>query len=72
MQAVKYASEIGVHRVVVTDGIRYRMYKASADIRPEKFKTEDFKCVDYANLWKPKTNAMNLFNLMKNPLHGRR
>ena len=71
VQAVEYASKIGVHRVVVTDGIRYRMYEASAEKHPENFNTEDFGCVAYANLWKLKNNAMNLFNLMRNPLQGK-
>jgi len=41
--------------VIVTDGIRYRMYDAACDFAP----------VAYANLARLKQSALNLFERMK-------
>ena len=57
-QAVGYVSALGVRRdVVVTDGIRYRMYNASKDFTP----------VAYANLARLKQSSLDLFNRMRSP-----
>jgi hypothetical protein len=55
-QAKGYVRDLGVLRdVVVTDGIRYRMYDAARDFAP----------VAYANLARLKQSALNLFERMK-------
>ena len=57
-QATGYVSALGVPcDVVVTDGIRYRMYEAS----------EDFAPVAYANLARLKQSSMELFTRMRRP-----
>jgi len=57
-QAKGYLEAIGVVRhVVVTDGIRYRMYNAENDFAP----------MAYANLARPKHAALDLFSHMKTP-----
>ena len=57
-QAIGYVSALGVQRdVVVTDGIRYRMYEASKDFAP----------VAYANLVHLKQSSLNLFERMRRP-----
>ena len=57
-QAIDYASALGVLRdVVVTDGIRYRMYEASKNFEP----------VAYANLARPKQSSLELFARMRRP-----
>jgi len=60
-QAKRYLVELGVTRdIVVTDGIRYRMYKAENDFAPEA----------YANLYRLKSSALKLFEHMRRPLGG--
>lgn len=55
-QAKKYVESLGVPRdVIVTDGIRYRMYASERAFEP----------VAYANLIRPKQSAANLFDRMK-------
>jgi len=55
-QAKGYVRDLGVLRdVVVTDGIRYRMYDSNRDFAP----------VAYANLARLKRSALNLFERMK-------
>ena len=55
-QATDYVSALGVScDVVVTDGIRYRMYEASKDFAP----------VAYANLARLKQSSLELFARMK-------
>jgi len=55
-QAKEYVESIGVPRdVVVTDGIRYRMYSCDKGFAP----------VAYANLIRLKQSAINLFDRMK-------
>ena len=57
-QATGYVSTLGVPcDVVVTDGIRYRMYEAS----------EDFAPVAYANLARLKQSSLELFERMRKP-----
>ena len=57
-QAIGYAEALGVRRdVVVTDGIRYRMYDASNDYAP----------VAYANLARLKQSSLELFERMRSP-----
>ena len=57
-QAIGYVSALGVQRdVVVTDGIRYRMYEASKDFAP----------VAYADLVHLKQSSLNLFERMRRP-----
>lgn len=57
-QAKGYVQAIGVPRdIVVTDGIRYRMYQADRDFAP----------VAYANLARLKQPALELFARMKRP-----
>jgi hypothetical protein len=55
-QATGYVKELGVPcDVVVTDGIRYRMYSCQ----------NDFKSIAYANLVRLKSSATGLFKRMK-------
>lgn len=55
-QARGYVSELGVScDVVVTDGIRYRMYEAARDFTP----------VAYANLARLKRSSLDLFDRMR-------
>jgi len=57
-QAKTYATALGVAQdVVVTDGVRYRMYDASRDFAP----------VAYANLARLKQSALALFGRMQRP-----
>ena len=57
-QAIGYASALGVPcDVVVTDGIRYRMYEG----------TDDFAPVAYANLARLKQSSLELFDRMRRP-----
>lgn len=57
-QARGYAKKLGLVRdVVVTDGIRYRMYAGDQDFAP----------VAYANLGRLKLSATELFKRMKRP-----
>ena len=57
-QAIGYVSALGVQcDVVVTDGIRYRMYEASKDFAP----------VAYANLARLKQSSLELFKRMRRP-----
>ena len=57
-QALGYVEALGVPRdVVVTDGLRYRMYLASDDYAP----------VAYANLGRLKRSATRLFDLLGAP-----
>ena len=57
-QAIGYATALGIDcDVVVTDGIRYRMYEARKDYVP----------VAYANLTKLKESSLELFKRMKKP-----
>ena len=57
-QAIGYVSTLGVScDVVVTDGIRYRMYEAARDFAP----------VAYANLARPKQSSLELFERMRKP-----
>ncbi len=57
-QARAYVEKLGVMRdVVVTDGVRYRLYSAS----------EGFAPAAYANLARLKPAALNLLKLMKRP-----
>jgi hypothetical protein len=57
-QAKAYVTALGVARdVVVTDGIRYRMYEASRDFAP----------VAYANLARLKRSSLTLFGRMQRP-----
>ena len=57
-QVMGYVSALGVRRdVVVTDGIRYRMYDASKDFAP----------VAYANLARLKQSSLKLFERMRSP-----
>ena len=55
-QAIGYVSALGVQcDVVVTDGIRYRMYEASKNFAP----------LAYANLARPKQSSLELFEHMR-------
>lgn len=57
-QAVRYVSALGVPRdVVVTDGVRYRMYAAAQGFAP----------VAYANLARLKRSSLELFDRMRSP-----
>lgn len=57
-QAIGYASTLGVQcDVVVTDGIRYRMYEAANEFVP----------VAYANLARLKKSSLELFERMRKP-----
>ena len=57
-QAIGYVSALGIQcDVVVTDGIRYRMYEA----------TKDFAPIAYANLARLKQSSLELFNRMRRP-----
>ena len=57
-QAIGYVSALGIQcDVVVTDGIRYRMYEA----------TQDFAPIAYANLARLKQSSLELFNRMRRP-----
>jgi hypothetical protein len=57
-QARAYVEKLGVLRdVVVTDGVRYRLYSAS----------EDFAPAAYANLARLKPSALNLMTTMRRP-----
>ena len=57
-QAIGYVSALGVQcDVVVTDGIRYRMYEAAKDFEP----------VAYANLARLKQSSLELFARMRRP-----
>ena len=57
-QARAYVEKLGVLRdVVVTDGVRYRLYSAS----------EDFAPAAYANLARLKPSALKLMTTMKRP-----
>ena len=57
-QAIGYLSDLGVQRdVVVSDGIRYRMYEAGKDFAP----------VAYANIARLKQSSLELFNRMRRP-----
>ena len=57
-QAIGYVSALGIQcDVVVTDGIRYRMYEA----------TKDFAPIAYANLARLKQSSLQLFNRMRRP-----
>ena len=55
-QAKGYVESLGVPRdIIVTDGIRYRLYASERDFEP----------VAYANLTRLKRSAVNLFDQMK-------
>ena len=57
-QAKGYVESLGVHRdVIVTDGIRYRMYASERAYEP----------IAYANLIRLKRSAVNLFTLLRRP-----
>ena len=57
-QAIRYVSALGIPcDVVVTDGIRYRMYEAANNFAP----------VAYANLARLKQSAVELFDRMRRP-----
>ena len=57
-QAIGYVSALGVScDVVVTDGIRYRMYEASKGFAP----------IAYANLARLKQSSLKLFERMRRP-----
>ena len=57
-QARRYVTTLGVPRdVMVTDGIRYRLYSAAQDFAPAA----------YANLVRLKQSSINLFNRIKRP-----
>ena len=57
-QAIGYVSDLGIQwDVIVTDGIRYRMYEA----------TQDFAPIAYANLARLKQWSLELFNRMRRP-----
>lgn len=57
-QAKKYVLDMGIRcDVVVTDGIRYRMYEACKDFAP----------VAYANLGRLKQSSLELFDRMRKP-----
>ena len=57
-QAIRYATDLGIQcDVVVTDGIRYRMYEASKSYMP----------VAYANLARLKKSSLALFERMRKP-----
>lgn len=57
-QAKRYIAALGIHcDVVVTDGIRYRMYSYQSDFQP----------IAYANLARVKMSASDLFARMRRP-----
>ncbi len=57
-QAKGYVTGLGVPRdIVVTDGVRYRLYSAAQDYAPTA----------YANLVRLKQSALDLFNRIKRP-----
>jgi hypothetical protein len=57
-QAKRYVESLGVPRdIIVTDGIRYRMYSCENGFAP----------VAYANLMRLKRSAIDLFDRMKKP-----
>jgi hypothetical protein len=57
-QAKGYVQALGVPRdVLVTDGVRYRLYAAAQDFAP----------IAYANLVRLKRSALNLFERIKRP-----
>ncbi len=57
-QAIGYVSDLGIQcDVVVTDGIRYRMYDANRNFEP----------VAYANLARLKQSSLELFKCMRRP-----
>lgn len=57
-QAKSYVTSLGVQRdVVVTDGIRYRMYSCASGFQPTA----------YANLIRLKQSSIKLFDLLKRP-----
>lgn len=57
-QVIGYTADLGVRcDVVVTDGIRYRMYEASNEFAP----------VAYANLARLKKSSLELFERMRRP-----
>jgi hypothetical protein len=57
-QAIGYVTALGLRSdVVVTDGIRYRMFSTDPAVSP----------VAYANLVRLKRTATHLFDLMKRP-----
>jgi len=57
-QAKGYVQSLGVPRdIVVTDGVRYRLYAAALDFAP----------VAYANLVRLKQSSLDLFNRLRRP-----
>ncbi|GIV02395.1 MAG: hypothetical protein KatS3mg082_3027 [Nitrospiraceae bacterium] len=65
-QAKGYVEDLGVDAdIVVTDGIRYRMYTCSPEAASEGRRA--FEPVAYANLSRLKRSAANLFARMKKP-----
>ncbi len=57
-EVIDYVQELGVPLdIVVTDGVRYRMYSAALGYAP----------IAYANLIRLKCSALNLFNRIKRP-----
>ena len=57
-QAIGYVRDLdGQCDVVVTDGVRYRMYDAARNFEP----------VAYANLARLKESSLELFNRMRSP-----
>ena len=57
-QARSYVAELGVERdVIVTDGLRYRLYDAASDFSP----------VAYANVRRLKRSALQLFSRLRSP-----
>ena len=57
-QAISYVRKFGIHcDVVVTDGVRYRMYGAARNFAP----------VAYANLARLRESSLELFNRMRGP-----
>jgi len=57
-QAKGYVQALGTPRdIVVTDGVRYRLYAAARDFAPAA----------YANLVRLKQPALDLFNRLKRP-----
>jgi hypothetical protein len=60
-QAKRYADGLGIQRdLVVTDGLRYKMYGGTDTIEP----------VAYANLWEPKQSALALLERMRRKSNG--
>ena len=57
-QARSYVAELGVERdVIVTDGLRYRLYDAASDFSP----------VAYANVRRLKRSALQLLSRLRSP-----